>query len=82
MTAQLTLIEGVRNEPPQCYDDVVEAMLTALSNQPEMALWDVDRLASDIWQFGNILANPEPEDVARSVRIYRERNLSTTLTGE
>jgi hypothetical protein len=73
---QLTLIEGVRNEPPQCFDAVVEAMHTVFSNQPEMEEWDMDRLSSDIWQFGNLPDDPDPEDVARAVRIYRERNKS------
>ena len=74
MSEQLTLIDGVRNEPPACYDEVVLAMETVFGNQPEMELWDAERLASDIWQFGQIEPEPTPEDVARSVRIYRERN--------
>lgn len=74
MAEQLALIEGVRNEPPACYGEVVQAMKTVFSNQPEMEDWDAERLASDIWQFGNIWPRPAPEDVARSVRIYRERH--------
>lgn len=71
---QLTLIEGVRRKPPCCYDDVIEAMETVLSNEPEMEQWDVERLASDIWQFGNLSKSPSREEVARCIRIWRERN--------
>lgn len=81
MTDQLVLIEGVRNDPPPCYSEVIDAMETVCGNQPEMADWDSDRLASDIWQFGNLSPEPEPEEVARCVRIYRERNQTSLRTG-
>ncbi|WP_299933716.1 hypothetical protein [uncultured Pelagimonas sp.] len=70
---QLELIAGARIEPPECYDEVVAAMETVFSNQPEMEDWDIVRLASDIWQFAMFDVQPEPEDVEKSVRIYRER---------
>lgn len=72
--AQPALIEGVRRSEPACYDDVVEAMKTGIDNQPELATWDVSRLANDIWCYAYIKPTPELKDVERSIRIWRERN--------
>ena len=74
MMDQPPLIEGVRLDPPDCYDDVIAALETVTDNQPQVTQWDADRLAHDIWLHGMLDPKPEIGDVERAVRIYRERN--------
>lgn len=74
MMDQLTLLEGVRLDPPNCYDEVATAIETVIENQPEVAGWSSDKLAFDVWRYGLLGTCPKLLDVEWAVRIYRERN--------
>jgi hypothetical protein len=73
---QLTLIEGVRTEPPACYDEVIEFMLIGLDNEPVMAEWAPEKFAEHMLE-GVCFDEPlSPQDIAKCIRIWRERHIS------
>ena len=74
MTEQLTLIEGVRTEPPACYDKVIEFMLIGLDNEPVMADLTPEKFAEHMIEGVPFDEPPSPQDIAKCIRIWRERH--------
>lgn len=70
---QLTLLDGVRIEPPDCYPAVFNALEVALYNHPKIEQWDAEKLALDISEFGQIVGCPALRDIEKCIAIYRER---------
>lgn len=78
--AQLILIEGVRIEPPACFDQVADAIENALENgNAEINNWSDLDLAHDIFCWAEIDEAHTRADIERAIRIYRERNQSEDL---
>lgn len=74
MTEQMALIEGVRPEPPACYDEVIEFMLIGLDNEPVMGDWAPEKLAEHMLEGVCFNEPPSQKDIAKCIRIWRERN--------
>lgn len=77
MSEQLTLADDMRVDPPACYDEVASAMEAGLDNAPEIAGWDAEKLAGDMFEaVGWMNEQPNVEDIAKCILIWREREIA------
>ncbi len=71
---QLTMLSEHRIEPPDCYDQVAEAIEKALENDCDfIEEFTPSELTTDMIDCAGFGEEFSREDIERSIRIYRER---------